>query len=168
MQLCGSSKPSSLWREVSRRWKRTVNRDEYYLPEVRHSSRKWALWGDVSRVARVMVHLGEKEQSATQCSGADWRMRKPRLCKKASIENLYLDAGMKHLPLLHVFFLFHSSTRLCHWEKVRSNRKPAYPEHPDRFEGHDLYVCLMNCDETLDITFAAKDQRQPFTVWSIK
>lgn len=86
MQLCGSSKPSSLWREVSRRWKRTVNRDEYYLPEVCHGSRKWALWGDVSRVARVMVHLGEKEQSVTQCLGADCWTRKPRLCKNASIK----------------------------------------------------------------------------------
>lgn len=54
-----------------KRWKTTVNGEEYYLPEVRHGGRKRALWGDVSRVARVMVHLGEREQSVTQCLGGE-------------------------------------------------------------------------------------------------
>lgn len=59
-----------------------MNGDEYYLPEVRHGGRKWALRGDVSRVARVMVHLGEREQSVTQCLGGGWRMKTYSLRKR--------------------------------------------------------------------------------------
>lgn len=55
------------------RWKTTENGDKHYLPEVRHRGRKWALRGDVSRVAGVMVHLGEGER--TEWVGVfRWRM----------------------------------------------------------------------------------------------
>lgn len=40
---------------------------EYYLPEVCHGGGKRALRGDVSRVARVMVHLGGRQGERTVC-----------------------------------------------------------------------------------------------------
>lgn len=33
-----------------------------YLPKVCHSGSKWPLGGNVSRIARVVIHLGEEEQ----------------------------------------------------------------------------------------------------------
>lgn len=87
-----------------------MNEDEYYLPEVRHGGRKWALRGDVSRVAWVMVHLGEREQSVTQCSGGDWWMNTHSLGKRLPSKppSGWRTESIKHLPLLYVFSLFDS------------------------------------------------------------
>lgn len=72
----------------------------------------------------------------------------PGCVKKASIENVHLDAGMKHLPPLRVFFPFHSSTQalsaLCHREKVHSNRKTS-DSWTLRWLWRTRSVCL--CDE---------------------
>lgn len=90
--LCGgSSKPSSLQNQNSKRWKTTMNEDEFYLPEVRHGGKKWALRGNVSRVARVMVHLEEREQSVWAGTGG-WNHT---VWVKDSHQRLHLDWGMR-------------------------------------------------------------------------
>lgn len=99
------------------REKASVNGDDY-LPEVCHGGKKWALWGDVSRVARVMVHLGEREQSVTQCLG---RRKTHTVWVKDFHESLHLEH--------HTSAVFSLSS--IHWFSLSERRHPRFfpPRH---------------------------------------
>lgn len=75
---------------------------EYYLPEVCHGGGKRALRGDVSRVARVMVHLGDRQRERTVCDTVfGWRLRLCKRKKRASIKSLRGRGSLRlHSPLL--------------------------------------------------------------------
>lgn len=146
-----------------------MNGDEYYLPEVCHGGRKWSLRGDVSRVARVMVHLGEREQSVTQCLGGDWWMKNTVCIKKGSHQSLHLDAGIRaeniclccmfSFCFIHGFSLsLHLVTSLLSLRKrapncaLRTSRSRTLDNFEHLFEGHGLYACRLNCDKVLKIS----------------
>lgn len=75
---------------------------QYYLPEVCHGGGERALRGDVSRVARVMVHLGDRQRERTVCDTVfGWRLRLCKRKKRASIKSLRGRGSLRlHSPLL--------------------------------------------------------------------
>lgn len=80
-----------LCRDKMAEGRQAVNGDEFYLPEVCHRGGKWALCGDVSRVARVMVHLGKREQNVTQCLGGNWLMKTYCLGKTSIKASIWME-----------------------------------------------------------------------------